>query len=109
MKRGSKYVIDDKLEHTLHAAFVDARKRRHAEIGVEHLLFWLLTNPECIAVIKGCGSNVEAIRKPLLDLLDDIPGVPGAAEVDTQPTLGFQRVIQRAIISMSRLESQTKK
>jgi len=91
-------MIDPKLEEVLHTAFVDARRRRHGVITVEHLLYWLLESDDCTAVVKACGATVDAIRAPLLQLLNTMPAAAGTADVDTQPTLGFQRVIQRAIM-----------
>jgi ATP-dependent Clp protease ATP-binding subunit ClpA len=80
-------------------AFVEARQARHEFITVEHLLLALLDNPSAAEVLRACAVNIEDLRKTLTNFIsDNTPTVPGASEVDTQPTLGFQRVIQRAIM-----------
>jgi ATP-dependent Clp protease ATP-binding subunit ClpA len=80
-------------------AFVEARQARHEFITVEHLLLALLDNPSAAEVLRACAVNIEDLRKTLTNFIgDNTPTVPGTGEVDTQPTLGFQRVIQRAIM-----------
>jgi ATP-dependent Clp protease ATP-binding subunit ClpA len=80
-------------------AFVEARQARHEFITVEHLLLALLDNPSAAEVLRACAVNIEDLRKTLTNFIsDNTPTVPGTSEVDTQPTLGFQRVIQRAIM-----------
>jgi ATP-dependent Clp protease ATP-binding subunit ClpA len=92
-------MIAQELEVSLHMAFVEARQARHEFITVEHLLLALLDNPSAAEVLRACAVNIEDLRKTLTNFIgDNTPTVPGAAEVDTQPTLGFQRVIQRAIM-----------
>ncbi len=92
-------MIAQELEVSLHAAFVDARANRHEFITVEHLLLALLDNPSASEVLKACAANIEDLRKQLSNFIkDNTPVIPGTEEADTQPTLGFQRVIQRAIM-----------
>ena len=92
-------MIAQELEVTLHMAFVDARQKRHEFITVEHLLFALLENPSAVEVLSACAVNIDALKKSLADFIhENTPVVSGSGEVDTQPTLGFQRVIQRAIM-----------
>ncbi len=92
-------MIAQELEVSLHMAFVEARQARHEFITVEHLLLALLDNPSAAEVLRACAVNIEDLRKTLTNFIgDNTPTVPGAGEVDTQPTLGFQRVIQRAIM-----------
>jgi ATP-dependent Clp protease ATP-binding subunit ClpA len=80
-------------------AFVEARQARYEFITVEHLLLALLDNPSASEVLKACSANIADLRKTLGNFIgDNTPVVPGTTEVDTQPTLGFQRVIQRAIM-----------
>ena len=80
-------------------AFVEARQQRHEFITVEHLLLSLLDNPSASTVLRGCGADAEALRKDLTKYIGEkTPRVPDDREIDTQPTLGFQRVIQRAIL-----------
>lgn len=92
-------MIAQELEVTLHMAFVEARQQRHEFITTEHLLLALLENPSASDVLKACAANIEDIRSALLQFIQDHNTiVSGSEEVDTKPTLGFQRVIQRAIM-----------
>jgi ATP-dependent Clp protease ATP-binding subunit ClpA len=92
-------MIAQELEVSLHMAFVEARQQRHEFITVEHLLLALLDNPSASEVLKACAVSSEDLRKSLGTFIkENTPIVGGAEEVDTQPTLGFQRVIQRAIM-----------
>jgi ATP-dependent Clp protease ATP-binding subunit ClpA len=94
-------MIAQELEVTLHMAFMDARQKRHEFISVEHLLLAMLDNPSAVEVLRACGANIEAMREQLGKFIEEhTPKVEGEgdSEVDTQPTLGFQRVIQRAIL-----------
>ncbi|WP_298829499.1 ATP-dependent Clp protease ATP-binding subunit ClpA [uncultured Piscinibacter sp.] len=92
-------MIAQELEVSLHMAFVEARQQRHEFITVEHLLMALLDNPSAAEVLRACSANVDDLRKSLAGFIkENTPTVGGTDEVDTQPTLGFQRVIQRAIM-----------
>ena len=92
-------MIAQELEVSLHMAFVEARQQRHEFITVEHLLHALLDNPSASDVLRACSANIEDLRSSLSNFIrDNTPQVAGTEEVDTQPTLGFQRVIQRAIM-----------
>jgi len=92
-------MIAQELEVSLHMAFVEARQQRHEFITVEHLLLALLDNPSAAEVLRACSANVDDLRKALSNFIkDNTPQVAGTDDVDTQPTLGFQRVIQRAIM-----------
>jgi ATP-dependent Clp protease ATP-binding subunit ClpA len=92
-------MIAQELEVSLHMAFVEARQQRHEFITVEHLLMALLDNPSAAEVLRACSANIEDLRKSLAGFIkENTPTVGGTDEVDTQPTLGFQRVIQRAIM-----------
>jgi ATP-dependent Clp protease ATP-binding subunit ClpA len=92
-------MIAQELEVSLHMAFVEARQQRHEFITVEHLLLALLDNPSAAEVLRACAANIEDLRKSLSAFIkENTPVVPGTEEIDTQPTLGFQRVIQRAIM-----------
>jgi ATP-dependent Clp protease ATP-binding subunit ClpA len=92
-------MIAQELEVSLHMAFVEARQQRHEFITVEHLLMALLDNPSAAEVLRACSANLDDLRKSLVGFIkENTPTVGGADEVDTQPTLGFQRVIQRAIM-----------
>ncbi|MBT2321130.1 ATP-dependent Clp protease ATP-binding subunit ClpA [Variovorax paradoxus] len=92
-------MIAQELEVSLHMAFVEARQQRHEFITVEHLLLALLDNPSAAEVLRACSANVDDLRASLTNFIkDNTPQVAGTDDVDTQPTLGFQRVIQRAIM-----------
>jgi ATP-dependent Clp protease ATP-binding subunit ClpA len=92
-------MIAQELEVSLHMAFVEARQKRHEFITVEHLLLALLDNPTAAEVMRACGANMDELRKQLTQHVgEQTPRIPSDREVDTQPTLGFQRVIQRAIL-----------
>jgi len=92
-------MIAQELEVSLHMAFVEARQKRHEFITVEHLLLALLDNPSAAEVLRACAANIEELRRELATFISDhTPKVEGEEEIDTQPTLGFQRVIQRAIL-----------
>ena len=92
-------MIAQELEVSLHMAFVEARQQRHEFITVEHLLMALLDNPSAAEVLRACSANPDDLRKSLVGFIkENTPTVGGTDEVDTQPTLGFQRVIQRAIM-----------
>ncbi|MBL8446234.1 MAG: ATP-dependent Clp protease ATP-binding subunit ClpA [Zoogloeaceae bacterium] len=92
-------MIAQELEVSLHMAFVEARQKRHEFITVEHLLLALLDNPSAAEVLRACAANVEELRRELTNFVNEhTPKVEGGDEIDTQPTLGFQRVIQRAIL-----------
>src|SRR5437773_3757453 len=92
-------MIAQELEVSLHMAFVEARQQRNEFITVEHLLMALLDNPSAAEVLRACSANIDDLRKSLSNFIkDNTPQVAGTDDVDTQPTLGFQRVIQRAIM-----------
>jgi len=102
-------MIAQELEVSLHMAFVDARAARHEFITVEHLLSALLDNATSVEVLKACAVNIADLRAQLKNFINDnTPIVPGTEEVDTQPTLGFQRVIQRAIMHVQSTSSGKK-
>jgi ATP-dependent Clp protease ATP-binding subunit ClpA len=92
-------MIAQELEVSLHLAFVEARQKRHEFITVEHLLLTMLDNASAAQVLRACNVNIEELRQALTDFISThTPVTPGDQEVDTQPTVGFQRVIQRAIL-----------
>ena len=92
-------MIAQELEVSLHMAFVEARQQRHEFITVEHLLLALLDNPSAAEVLRACSANMDDLRKSLAGFIkENTPTVGGTEEVDNQPKLGFQRVIQRSIM-----------
>lgn len=92
-------MLNKDLELTLNLAFRFARERRHEYMTVEHLLLALLDNPAASDALKSCGANLERLRQDLAAFIDSTtPLIPeGDLDRDTQPTLGFQRVLQRAV------------
>ncbi|MBR6000127.1 MAG: ATP-dependent Clp protease ATP-binding subunit ClpA [Oxalobacter sp.] len=92
-------MIAKDLENCLQKAFSDAKKARHEFISVEHLLLAILDEPAAHETLKACNADFDLLRRSLSDFIkDNTTIVPGTKEMDTQPTLGFQRVIQRAIM-----------
>ena len=87
------------LEVTLNLAFKDARVKRHELMSVEHLLLALIDNEAAAEVLRACGAEIEKLRKEIVEFLDaTTPLIPkDETERETQPTLGFQRVLQRAV------------
>ncbi len=92
-------MIAPDLEVSLHMAFVESRQKRHEFITVEHLLLAMLDNASAVEVLNACLVDIEDLRAILLDHVSrHTPVINGDGDVDTQPTLGFQRVVQRAIL-----------
>lgn len=92
-------MLNKDLEISLNLAFRQAKESRHEFMTVEHLLLALLDNPSAIEALAACGADLAKLRKSLLDFISETtPMIPvGEEERETQPTLGFQRVLQRAV------------
>ena len=92
-------MLSKELELTLNTAFTVARSKRHEFMTVEHLLLALLDNASAADVLNACGANLEKLRADLQDFINSTtPLIPEEQEDrETQPTLGFQRVLQRAV------------
>lgn len=91
-------MLSKELEVTLNMAFKEAREKRHEFMTVEHLLLALTDNPTAAKVLRACGADLNQLRKQLSDFIDESsPLLPENEDRDTQPTLGFQRVLQRAV------------
>jgi ATP-dependent Clp protease ATP-binding subunit ClpA len=92
-------MLDKELEYTLNLAFKESRAKRHEFVTVEHLLIALLENSSAVEVLKACGANINRLRNNLVEFVDrTTPVIPAHVhDRDTQPTLGFQRVLQRAV------------
>jgi ATP-dependent Clp protease ATP-binding subunit ClpA len=92
-------MLSKDLEQTLNEAFRGARTKRHEFMTVEHLLLALLDNNDAVRVLKACGADIGGLRGDLVEFVDaTTPLIPEDDEDrDTQPTLGFQRVLQRAV------------
>jgi len=91
-------MLSKELETTLNLAFKSAREQRHEFMTVEHLLLALIDNPTAAKVLRACGADLNQLRRQLTEFIrDNAPVLPEDEERDTQPTLGFQRVLQRAV------------
>lgn len=91
-------MLDKELEFTLNSAFKDAREKRHEFITVEHLLLALTENPTAVGVLEACGVDLRRLKKDLIKYVENnTPLLTDTEHQDTQPTLGFQRVLQRAV------------
>jgi ATP-dependent Clp protease ATP-binding subunit ClpA len=91
-------MLSKELEHSLNQAFKEARAKRHEYMTVEHLLLSLLDNPTAARVLRACGADAPRLRKEVGTFIDETtPLIQGDANRETQPTLGFQRVLQRAV------------
>lgn len=92
-------MLSKDLEITLNLAFKGARSKRHEFMTVEHLLLALLDNESAASVLRACGADINSLRKELVEFVDSTtPLIPESdTERETQPTLGFQRVLQRAV------------
>jgi ATP-dependent Clp protease ATP-binding subunit ClpA len=91
-------MLSKELEHTLNESFRMARERHHEYMTVEHLLLSLLDNQTAIEVLKACNADIEKLRTELAIFVEQTtPVIPKRETRDTQPTLGFQRVVQRAV------------
>ena len=91
-------MLSKELEFTLNVAFREAREKRHEFMTVEHLLLALLDNPVAAKVLRACGADLDKLKRDLTAYLEDsIPTLSAKDDRETQPTLGFQRVLQRAV------------
>lgn len=92
-------MLNKELEFTLNLAFKDAKERRHEFMTVEHLLLSLLDNPAAGSALQACDANIDSLRNDLVEFIEATTPIIPEDEVDreTQPTLGFQRVLQRAV------------
>jgi ATP-dependent Clp protease ATP-binding subunit ClpA len=92
-------MLNRELEDTLSAAFKAAKEKRHEFMTVEHLLLALLDNHAATDVLNACGADLDKLRQTLVDFIDETtPLLPDdIPNIETQPTLGFQRVLQRAV------------
>jgi len=92
-------MLSKELEHTLSQAFSYARKRSHEFLTVEHLLLALLENGQALAVLTACDADIAILRQELSDFLaDNVSTLSEENDRETQPTLAFQRVLQRAVM-----------
>jgi ATP-dependent Clp protease ATP-binding subunit ClpA len=91
-------MLNKELEFTLNTAFKAAREKRHEFMTVEHLLLALIDNPTAAGVLRACGADLASLSKQLIEFIrENTPLLPLNDTRDTQPTLGFNRVLQRAV------------
>ncbi|MCU7844924.1 MAG: ATP-dependent Clp protease ATP-binding subunit ClpA [Candidatus Thiodiazotropha sp. (ex Monitilora ramsayi)] len=91
-------MLNKELEFTLNQAFKDAKERHHEFMTVDHLLLALLDNPAAVAVLHACSADIEKLRRQVREFVDQTtPLIPDGDDREIQPTLGFQRVLQRAV------------
>jgi len=91
-------VLSSELEYCLNEAFQRAREQRHEYMTVEHLLLAILDTPKVGEILKSCGADLAALRRDLEKFIDETtPRLPEDDDREVQPTLGFQRVLQRAV------------
>jgi ATP-dependent Clp protease ATP-binding subunit ClpA len=91
-------MLSKELEFTLNLAFKEAREKRHEFMTVEHLLLALLDNASATEVLRACSADIERLKRELLAFLEETtPLLPANDLRETQPTLAFQRVLQRAV------------
>ncbi len=91
-------MLSSELEYCLNEAFQRAREQRHEYMTVEHLLLAILDTPKVGEILKSCGADLAALRRELEKFIDETtPRLPEDDEREVQPTLGFQRVLQRAV------------
>lgn len=91
-------MLSKDLEFTLNQAFKRAREKRHEFMTVEHLLLALLDNPSALQVLRACGADTDRLRREIDTFIEETtPIIAVGDNRETQPTLGFQRVLQRAV------------
>lgn len=93
-------MLSTEVENSINTLFRDARDKHHEFVTVEHLLLAMLDNPSAASVLRACTVDIPALRAKLEEFIDDnTPLIPEDEQRDVQPTLGFQRVIHRAVYS----------
>ena len=94
-------MLDKELEQTLNNLFAEVREQRLEFMTIEHLLFALLNNNSAISVLKACGANLNDLHSDLIKFIqENSTTMNNVDERDTQPTIGFQRVLQRAVFNV---------
>src|SRR3990167_2883551 len=95
------------FEMTLNAAYTRAREKKHEFMTIEHLLLALVDNPEASEVLSACGANLDRLRAGLDIFVDETtPSMTHQMDRDVQPTVSFQRVLQRSIYQVQNLGQQ---
>ena len=94
-------MLNKELEQTLNSLFTEAREQRHEFMTIEHLLFALLNNNSAISVLTACGADLNNLHDSLIKFIQENSSIiDDIDERDTQPTIGFQRVLQRAVFNV---------
>ncbi|WP_455198859.1 ATP-dependent Clp protease ATP-binding subunit ClpA [Kaarinaea lacus] len=94
-------MLSHELEVTLNLAFKEAREKRHEFMTVEHLLLALIDNPNSQSALLACGADLDELKRDLTDFVHETtPLIPKGDDREIQPTLGFQRVLQRAVFQV---------
>src|SRR5208283_4378879 len=100
-------MINKALELTIQATVIDAEKKRHEYLTVEHILFAALHDEWGIEIISNCGGNIERLKSEIENFFDvNIPRLPDTQGLFPKPTIAFQRVIQRALTHVQSAEKQ---
>lgn len=100
-------MLSKELEFTLNQAFKNAREKQHEFMTIEHLLLALLDNPAAAQVLRACGADIESLRKDIDSFLEETtPLIMDDDSRETLPTLGFQRVLQRAVFHVQSSEKK---
>ncbi|MCW5585564.1 MAG: AAA family ATPase, partial [Chromatiales bacterium] len=100
-------MLSKELEFTLNQAFKSAREKQHEFMTIEHLLLALLDNPAAAQVLRACGADIEGLRRDIGGFLEETtPLIMDEESRETQPTLGFQRVLQRAVFHVQSSEKK---
>ena len=100
-------MLSKELEFTLNQAFKNAREKQHEFMTIEHLLLALLDNPAAAQVLRACGADIEGLRRDIDGFLEETtPLIMDDESRETQPTLGFQRVLQRAVFHVQSSEKK---
>ena len=93
-------MLSAEVEESINTLFRNARERHHEFVTVEHLLLAMLDNPSASIALRACGVDISSLKRELETFIDDnTPVLPASDQRDVQPTLGFQRVIHRAVYS----------
>jgi ATP-dependent Clp protease ATP-binding subunit ClpA len=91
-------MFSKELEITISEAYQEARKQRHEFLTVEHLLLALLDNADATSVLRACNADMDKLRREIRKVIvETVPELAADDNRDTQPTIGFQRVLQRAL------------
>ena len=97
-------MLSKELEISINRAFQYARAESHEFVTVEHLLWALIDSPKVVPILKACGANIDTLRDELQHFIEETIPPMLEPEQETQPTLGFQRVIQRAVFQVQSSE-----